>query len=224
MDETTTKWLLIVAVIIIVILAIYISSNLSQYKDKIKLQTKKIEDYLRIITERENHIKQFALMTENQKLEFQKTEAEVKVKSQQWAITELEKYKTTEIEALKKSIEENAIKAAANLLEKWKIENEAKIRQDAANRSYAVHMGKITEHLIPFHTKFPFNPKDARFIGSPIDLIVFDGASDEEENVTIYFVEIKTGKSRLSAKQQKIKSAVQNREVIWHEINTDDIS
>jgi len=109
------------------------------------------------------------------------------------------------------------------LLAKWKIENEAKIRQDAANRSYAVMLGKVTEHLVPFHTNFPFNPQDARFIGSPIDLIVFDGILEEEQEVKIYFVEIKTGKSRLSFKQQKIKAAVENNRVIWYPVNSDTI-
>jgi predicted Holliday junction resolvase-like endonuclease len=216
MDETTAKWLLLAFLVISVILLIIVLSQRHKSKEK-------IDQYLKIINDRENHIKRFELLTENQKLEFRRTEAEVKLKSQQWALSELEKYKTTELAGITKAIEENAINAAANLLQQWKAENEAKIRQDAANRSYAVNLGKITEHLVPFHTKFPFNPKDAKFIGNPIDLIVFDGASDEEEKVTIYFVEIKTGKSRLSSKQQKIKSAVLNREIIWYEINPNDL-
>lgn len=120
-------------------------------------------------------------------------------------------------------IEENALAAAANILQEWKRENESKIRQDAANRSYSVILGQVTEHLIPFHTKFPFNPKDARFIGSPIDLIVFDGLSDELDQLTIYFVEIKTGKSYLSSKQKKIKDAVEKYRIKWHLVNAESI-
>jgi predicted Holliday junction resolvase-like endonuclease len=100
---------------------------------------------------------------------------------------------------------------------------EARIRQNAANRSYSVILGQVTEHLIPFHTKFPFNPKDSRFIGSPIDLIVFDGVSDELDEVTIYFVEIKTGRGYLSSKQKKIKDAVDNNRVKWHLVKADEI-
>ena len=44
-------------------------------------------------------------------------------------------------------------------------------------RSEAVIKGKVTEHRVPFFEEFDFDPGDARFLGSPIDLIVFDGLS-----------------------------------------------
>jgi predicted Holliday junction resolvase-like endonuclease len=76
-------------------------------------------------------------------------------------------------------------------------------------------MGKITEHLLPFHSNFPFNHKDVRFIGSPIDLLVFDGHNEGEENITVYFIEVKTGTSKLSVKQQNIKRAIEQKRVKW---------
>ena len=152
----------------------------------------------------------------------QKNESDQKVYFQNWALSELEKFKQTEILKVQKSAEEQAINAASVLLQKWKIENEANIRQDAINRSYAVNLGKITEHLVPFHLKFPFNPKDARFIGSPIDMIVFDGHSDKNDEIIIWIVEVKTGNSRLTEGQSKIKRAVQNAQIRWYEINPDD--
>lgn len=210
-------------VILIFALLLWLFSVKKKYESKIIELTKQVENYTKIITEREENIKNYAHLNEMQKVQYQRNEAELKLQSQQWAITEFEKFKSSELLALKKQLEDNAIAGALNLLQKWKIENEAKIRQDAANRSYAVNLGKITEHLVPFHTKFPFNPKDARFIGSPIDLIVFDGLDEEKEDITIYFVEIKTGKSRLSARQAKIKSAVEKREIIWYDINSDNL-
>lgn len=83
-------------------------------------------------------------------------------------------------------------------------------------------MGKITEHLIPFHINFPFNPKDVRFIGSPIDLIVFDGCSEKKDDIIIYIVEIKTGNSKMTELQKKIKAAVINGKIRWQEINPDN--
>jgi predicted Holliday junction resolvase-like endonuclease len=148
---------------------------------------------------------------DKQKLEFQKKDAELKVTYQNWALSELEKFKNTEI-----------TKVASVLLQQWKIENEAFIRQDAINRSYSVNLGKITEHLIPFHINFPFNPKDVRFIGSPIDLIVFDGSADKNDNIIIYIVEIKTGNSKLTDIQKKIKTAVIKGDIRWFELNPDD--
>jgi len=55
-------------------------------------------------------------------------------------------------------------------------------------------LGKITEHFIPYLPMFKYNPKDARFIGSPIDFIVFDGLSEGEIR-KIVLVEVKAGKS-----------------------------
>ena len=98
---------------------------------------------------------------------------------------------------------------------------EKKIREDAIAKSKSVIRGQATEHLIPFFaTSFPFNPKEARFIGSPIDLIIFHGIDDPDagDNVAIYFVEIKTGSSALSKREKLIKQAVQAGRVHWEEI------
>ena len=154
---------------------------------------------------------------------YRNNEADLKVRSQQWAISELEKFKTNELDRFRKGIEDTAVQTAANMLDQWKVENEIRIRQDAINRSYSVNLGKISEHLVPFHLNFPFNPKDARFIGSPIDILVFDGASDGRDEITIYFIEVKTGNSKLSEIQKKIRRAVINKCIEWREINPDSL-
>ncbi len=102
-------------------------------------------------------------------------------------------------------------------LETWKMENEAWIRQDAISRSHAVNVGKITEHLLPYMSVFPYNPKDVRFVGSPIDLIVFDGI-DEGELREILFLEVKTGSSSLSTRQRQIRDAILSGRVRWIEL------
>lgn len=66
---------------------------------------------------------------------------------------------------------------------------------------------------------FMFNPKDVKFIGSPIDLIVFQGLQEGLNRVSIHFIEVKTGSSKLSETQIKIKSAVEDKRVFWEEIN-----
>jgi predicted Holliday junction resolvase-like endonuclease len=159
---------------------------------------------------------------EKLELEQKKKEAELKVTYQDWALSELEKFKQNEILKVQKTAEELSMNAARIVLQRWKIENEAWIRQDAINRSYSVNLGKITEHLVPFHVDFPFNPKDARFIGSPIDMIVFDGHSEKREEIIIYIVEVKTGNSKLTPIQQKIKAAVLKGDIRWAEINPDN--
>ena len=62
--------------------------------------------------------------------------------------------------------------------------------------------------------EFKYNPKDARFIGSPVDLIVFDGL-DEGDLRRIVFVEVKSGKSTLSKREKLIRDAIEQRKVEW---------
>lgn len=131
---------------------------------------------------------------------------------------QFDEFKKKEIESLRAVLAEAASKTALADLEVWKIKYEMFYRQDAINRSQSVILGKVTEHLIPFHQNFPFNPKEARFIGSPIDMIVFDGI-DNEDVVDIYILEIKTGNSSLNKRQRLIRDAVINKRIHWSELN-----
>lgn len=78
-------------------------------------------------------------------------------------------------------------------------------------------LGKITEHLVPYLPEFTYNPKDARFLGSPIDFVVFDGLSDGEVRCII-FAEVKTGTSALNTRERRIRDAVQAGKVQWLEL------
>ncbi|SHJ81916.1 Predicted secreted endonuclease [Hymenobacter daecheongensis DSM 21074] len=131
---------------------------------------------------------------------------------------QFDEFKNNEIESLRAVLSAAAAKTALADLEAWKTKYEMFYRQDAINRSQSVILGKVTEHLIPFHQNFPFNPKEARFIGSPIDMIVFEGIENEDV-VDIYILEIKTGKSSLSKRQRLIRDAVENDRVSWRELN-----
>ena len=100
------------------------------------------------------------------------------------------------------------------------MENRVSHRQSdrrQSRRAKLLHLGKITEHFIPYLPDFAYNPKDARFLGSPIDFIVFDGLNDGEVK-GIVFVEVKTGSSALSTRERRIKDAVQSGRVAWLEL------
>jgi predicted Holliday junction resolvase-like endonuclease len=73
-------------------------------------------------------------------------------------------------------------------------------------KSSEVRLGKIGENLAPFTDSWPWDSNSFRFLGSPIDGIQF---TDDE----IIFVEIKTGKSRLSNKQLRYKKLVEDKKV-----------
>ncbi len=109
------------------------------------------------------------------------------------------------------------IAALAYLLFRMKL-REAAIREDALRRSQSVIAGKATEHLAPLLPGFEFDPRDARFLGSPIDFLVFDGLSEGELR-EIVFVEIKTGSSAaLSLRERRVREAVDAGRVRFLEV------
>ena len=51
-------------------------------------------------------------------------------------------------------------------------------RQDSLARSHSVVSGKVQEHVAPLFPESEYNPGDARFLGSRVDDVVFDGLDD----------------------------------------------
>ena len=99
----------------------------------------------------------------------------------------------------------------------WKAQYTGSIREDAVQRSRAIIAGKVHEQLIPYLPVFPYNPKDVRFLGSPVDLVVFDGlAAGCVERIV--FLEIKTGGAGLTQRERSVRDAVRNYEVDWAEL------
>ena len=93
-------------------------------------------------------------------------------------------------------------------------------RKDAVQRSRSVTAGKVFEQLIPYLPHFSYNPKDARFLGSPIDFVVFDGL-DEDRIDRVVFVEVKTGSSGLSTRERRVRDAIQEGRVEWRELRVE---
>src|SRR5688572_7604328 len=92
-------------------------------------------------------------------------------------------------------------------------------RADAINRSRAVTMGNFTQHIVPYLPEFEFDPRDVRFLGSPIDFVVFDGLCQGEVK-RIVLVEVKTGGSTLSARERSVREAARAGKIEWLEFRT----
>jgi predicted Holliday junction resolvase-like endonuclease len=111
---------------------------------------------------------------------------------------------------------------ARNDLERWKLECTNEIRKDSVNRSRSTLKGRISEQMAPLLPEFPFSPADARFIGNPIDFVVFDGytnAKDEKGDViSVVLVEVKKGKGKLTRVESLIKGAVEEGRISWKTI------
>ncbi len=92
----------------------------------------------------------------------------------------------------------------------------AAIRKDAVAQSRAVLKGQFSEQLAPLLPGFPGKPSEARFIGKPIDFLIFKGLDERRVNEVV-FVEVKTGKSQLSSVERSLRDAIKNGKVSWEE-------
>jgi predicted Holliday junction resolvase-like endonuclease len=131
------------------------------------------------------------------------------------------RWRNEERQALETQLKKLADADARIQIERWKQEHEQEIRFDAIQRSSAVTRGKVTEHIVPYLPGFDFDPKDIRFLGTPIDLIAFKGLNTSLEEVEIVFIEVKTGRSVLSAREKAVKKAVEQKRVSWRVFNPD---
>ena len=82
-------------------------------------------------------------------------------------------------------------------------------------KSSEIRLGQISEQIAPFLSGFPYDPKRVRFLGSPIDCIVF-------EDDKIIILDIKTGNSQLNANQKKIRKLIQEGKVEFQTIQIND--
>ena len=89
-----------------------------------------------------------------------------------------------------------------------------RIRKDALSKSRAVLKGKIGEQMAPLLAAFPFEPADARFIGAPVDYIVFDGYS-RNNPTEVVLLDINTGNAQLSTIERRISELIKVKRVRW---------
>lgn len=114
--------------------------------------------------------------------------------------------------------------------EQYIAELELKHQQDLAqaqkrsvNTSRAVLKGKMAEQLAPILPEFPYLPSDAKFLGDPIDYVIFNGYTDlrdgsGQDNIEIILVDIKSGGARLTKGQQAIAEAIKQGRVRFETI------
>ena len=85
-------------------------------------------------------------------------------------------------------------------------------KKKAVDRSRSVMKGQFSEQLSPFGPDFPGKPSEARFMGAPIDFIIYKGL-DEQEVEELIFVDVKSGNAQLNKTQRSIKKAIENKNV-----------
>ena len=94
-------------------------------------------------------------------------------------------------------------------------------RKDAVMKSRAILSGMFSEQLAPYLPNFNFKPTECKFMGNPVDFIVFKGLDEKNIN-EIVFVEVKSGKSKLSEVEKSLKETVEKKKVRWEEYRVDE--
>jgi predicted Holliday junction resolvase-like endonuclease len=80
----------------------------------------------------------------------------------------------------------------------------------------AVNIGQSLEKVLPTMKDFNWPLPDCRFLGNPIDMIVFKGYSKSKIDY-LNFIEVKSGAARLNSNQKIVKEAIEKNKVSWKE-------
>lgn len=93
---------------------------------------------------------------------------------------------------------------------------EARVKSTEASRFVIKgKIGKIAEQIAPVLPNFGYLPSDARFIGDPIDYIIFNGYTEIKDGdgssnaLEVVILDVKTGKASLSDSQRAIARAIE---------------
>src|SRR3972149_7872646 len=89
-------------------------------------------------------------------------------------------------------------------------------KEETLKRSSVTIKGQLGERFAPFVPGFGYEPAEARFLGSPVDYVVFDGLTEGEIRA-IAFVEGKTGGATLSPYQRQGYERIKAGRVGWGE-------
>lgn len=89
-------------------------------------------------------------------------------------------------------------------------------RKDAIAKSRATLGGLFSEQLAPYLPDFPYSPTEVRFLGKPIDFVVFKGM-DSKKIEEVVFVEVKSGKAKINSHEKNLKDAIEKKRVRWEE-------
>ncbi|MDO3664303.1 Holliday junction resolvase-like protein [Acinetobacter higginsii] len=97
----------------------------------------------------------------------------------------------------------------------------------SVNTSRAVLKGKMAEQFAPILPEFRYLPSDAKFLGDPVDYVIFDGYTDfrdgdgTADDIEVILLDIKSGGARLSKGQQAIAQAVTEGRIRFETLRID---
>jgi predicted Holliday junction resolvase-like endonuclease len=98
----------------------------------------------------------------------------------------------------------------------------------SVDQSRSTLKGQIAEQMAPVLPGFSYLPADARFLGDPIDYVVFNGRTNLANNgsgaqeLEIILLEVKHGQSKLTPVQRAIAAAVEQGRVRFEVAHIDE--
>ena len=99
----------------------------------------------------------------------------------------------------------------------WETHKLEGIVKSRLKQSRAVLGGLVSEQMAPMLPGFPFDPGDCRFVGKPVDFIVFRGMNEKEIDEVI-FLEVKSGKNpSLNNQEKRLREVVRSGKIRWVE-------
>jgi predicted Holliday junction resolvase-like endonuclease len=109
-----------------------------------------------------------------------------------------------------------AIQAMRERIAERKVEL-ARMRERMTKRAQktaqAVNLGKIVEKIAPSFSSFAYSAGDCRALFEPIDYLIFQGLAQHGRVDALFFVDVKSGKARLTNTQKRIKEKVESGRV-----------
>jgi len=87
-------------------------------------------------------------------------------------------------------------------------------RRRSLNLQRGVVKGMVSEQIAPYLSDFPsdLNASEAKFIGKPVDFIVFKGMDDNNISEVV-FVEVKSGRQYSNSNESSLKNAIDQKRV-----------
>jgi predicted Holliday junction resolvase-like endonuclease len=103
-----------------------------------------------------------------------------------------------------------------------------KAREQSVSQSRSTLNGQMAEKMAPLLHGFNYDPADSKFIGDPIDFVVFHGlakarsTAGDTDQIEVVLIDVKYGKSNLNKYQRAIAGAISDGRVRFEIVQIDE--
>ena len=109
-----------------------------------------------------------------------------------------------------------------NLFKTQKDNDILEARKDSNKKQRATIKGQISETIAPWSMTVVDSVSELNFLGNPIDFVGFKGL-DGKGDVSIKFIEVKSGTSKLNSNQRRVRDAVIAKRIEWVEVRINEL-